>query len=353
MSIHFDKSRMNQVLENHELWWKGSLNRPLVKGTICNVYPTSRKPIAPILSQATCADFSWSPEQIIDTLDLELSRHEYVGDGYPSIGFDSFGPGVLAAFCGAKLDNSSGRVWFFPCEEDISKLHVQYNPENIWSRRIKDIYRAGLERWNGSVIMSFPDLGGVMDVLASLCGTENLLYALIDEPEEVHRLIGEIETVWYAAYQDLADVLKPQGAYTDWNGILSKEPSYITQCDFSYMISPAMFQEFVLETLRKDTEKLTNVIYHLDGIGQLNHLDMILSIKDLKAIQWVYGTGQPGSLHWMDVYKKIVDAGKQIMIIDNGIDNGFLEISKHLGCNPYTHLTVDAAQRHLAMQMIR
>ena len=40
------------------------------------------------------------------------------------------------------------------------------------------------------------------------------------------------------------------------------------------------------------------------------------------------------------------------MIIDNGIDNGFLEIAQHLGCNPYTHLTVDATQRHLAMKMI-
>ncbi len=184
-------------------------------------------------------------------------------------------------------------------------------------------------------------------------GTENLLYALIDEPEEVQRLIRETEIAWYEAYHDFANVLKPQGAYTDWNGILSREPSYIIQCDFSYMISPDMFQEYVLETLRKDTKYLTNVMYHLDGTGQLAHLDMILGIKDLKAVQWVCGAGKPGPLHWMDVYKKIVDAGKQIMVIDNAIDNGFMEIARTLNCNPYTHLSVEACDREIAMKILK
>ena len=93
-----------------------------------------------------------------------------MGDGFPYVNFDCFGPGVVAAFCGARLDNSSGQVWFFPQKkQEIGDIHVKYDPENIWVKRIKDIYRAGLDRWNGSVIMGMPDLGGVLDVAASLC----------------------------------------------------------------------------------------------------------------------------------------------------------------------------------------
>ena len=56
----------------------------------------------------------------------------------------------------------------------------------------------------------------------------------MDEPEEVHRLIGEIEVAWYEAYNDFAKVLELQGAYTDWNGLLSRKPSYITPYSHIY-----------------------------------------------------------------------------------------------------------------------
>ena len=354
MAIHFDRNRMEALLDVYDRWWKGELDRPLVRAVVGNAYPSPRIVAAPLLSQANCHDFSWTAEQIIDALDNDLSTKEYIGDGYPVVDFATFGPGVLAAFCGAKLDNSSGQVWFFPPVEDpeLSQVHVKYDPDNVWSRRIKDLYRAGLERWNGSVIMGFPDLGGVMDVVASMVGTENLLFALVDEPEEVERLVKETQIAWYEAYNDFAEVLKPQGAYTDWNGLLSRDPAYILQCDFCYMLGPDMFRRFVLPTLQEDTRRLTNTIYHLDGIGELPHLDMILSIPELNAVQWVYGTGQPGPHAWVDVYKKILSAGKQIMIIENALDNGYEELRPHLGTSPYVTVWADPETRERAMKLI-
>ena len=354
MAVHFDRNRMQALVDVYDQWWQGKLDRPLVRGVVEQVYPKPYDALAPILNQSNCHDFSWTPEQIIDALDSDLSTKEFIGDGYPVVDFACYGPGVLAAFCGAKLDNSSGRVWFFPPVEDpeLSQVHVKYDPNNVWSRRIKDIYRAGLERWNGSVIMGFPDLGGVMDVVASMVGTENLLYAIVDEPEEVERLVKETQAAWYEAYNDFAEVLKPQGAYTDWNGLLSRDPAYVIQCDFCYMISPKMFSRFVLPTLQEDARRLTNTIYHLDGIGELPHLDQILAIPELNAVQWVYGTGQPGPYAWVDVYQKIINAGKQIMIIENGMDNGYEQLRPQLGKSPYVCLWATPETRDRAMKLV-
>ena len=354
MPVHFDKARMNAVADAYERWWQGELGRPLVRTSVVGMYPPSHVGKAPIISQANCHDFSWTPEEIIDSLDAQLSTVEYLGDGYPVVDFAVYGPGVLAAFCGAKLDNSSGQVWFFPPVEDpeLSQVHVKYDPNNVWSRRIKDIYRAGLKRWDGAVIMGFPDLGGVMDVVASMVGTENLLYALVDEPEEVERLVQETQQAWYEAYNDFAEVLKPQGAYTDWNGLLSRDPAYIIQCDFCYMLGPDMFRRFVLPTLQEDARRLTNTIYHLDGIGELPHLDQILSIPELNAVQWVQGTNQPGPYAWLDVYKKILDAGKQIMIIENGLENGYEELRPHLGKSPYVCVWASPENRDKAIKLV-
>ena len=352
MAIHFDASRMEEVKENYERWWRGELDRPLIYGTIYDAYEPSHKAEAPVLSQSNCTDFSWSAEQIIDAWDSQLSKYEFIGDGYPQVSLDPFGPGVVAAFCGAKLDNSSGNVWFFPADDrEISDLHVKYNPDNIWTKRIKDIYRAGLERWNGSVIMGMPDLGGNLDILAAMYGTEDLMFAMLEEPEEVQRVLREIQIAYYDAYKDFEEVLKPQGAYSDWSKLLSKTPSYTLQCDFSYMISPDMFEEFGFPCLLDDTERLSHTMYHMDGIGELKHQDKILTLKNLNAVQWVYGAGQPGPMHWLDVYRKIQDAGKQMMIL--GSAEECLSVLNELHGSPYCNLGFSAKNRDYAMQVLK
>ena len=350
MAIHFSMDQMKKTLDNHDLWWAGKLDRPLAAVTITDAYER-RNTKAPVLSQANCTDFSHSPEELIDALDAELSACEFLGDAFPMVNFDSFGPGVLAAMCGARLDNSSGRVWFWPDEEkEIGDIHVKYDPDNIWSKRIKDIYKAGLQRWQGLVLMGFPDLGGVLDVAATFRGTENLLIDMLDEPEEVARLSREIEIAWREAYEDFRSVLAPQGAYTSWSGLAGRETNYIVQCDVSYMISNRMFNEFVLDTIRNDTGILKNTIYHLDGVGELNHLDSLLTLKDLNAVQWQFGDGKPGPMSWLDVYRKILDAGKGIMIEGNA--NDYISAVNTLHGSPYFRTSMLSKDKALACKVV-
>lgn len=349
MAIHFDFARLERVLDAHEKWWAGTLGRPLVKLAVRDAYPA--RAVGPILSQATCTDFTQSAEAVVDALDAHLGGYEYLGDAFPMVSFDKFGPGVLAAFCGARLDNATGGVWFFPdWEREIGEIHVAYDPENVWVKRIKDIYRAAQEKWGGLVVMGMPDLGGVLDVAATFRGTQNLLVDLYDEPEEVLRVVKETEAAWRAAYEDMSRALAPQGMRTDWSGLLSKSPSYILQCDFCYMIGTEMFRKFVLPTLRRDCAYFPHTIYHLDGVGELNHLDDILKIENLDAVQWVYGDGKPGARHWMDVYQKIAAAGKRQMIVGSVEDFGY--VAKIIGDGLYFTGEVSAADAAAARAVL-
>lgn len=343
MGIHFTQKQLDAALDAHEAWWAGTLGRPLIAATV-DAYDPGASGCGPLLSQANCADLQRPAEDIIEAADRELSRYEYLGDAAPTMRFDTFGPGVLSAFCSARLDNRTGSVWFFPDEEKpIDEIHITYDPNNIWVQRIKDIYRAGIRKWGNLVTMSMPDLGGVMDVVAVFRGSENLLMDLIDEPEQVLRVAKEVETAWRAAYEDLSQVLRSAGiAYTDWSGLLSRSPSYIIQCDFSYMIGNKMFREFVLPTLQRDCDYLSHSIYHLDGIGELNHLDDIAKIPELNAIQWVYGDGQPSARHWPEVYRRIADADKRIWLV--GDDEDFRAI-KNQGLKGIAHLTSYSRER--------
>jgi 5-methyltetrahydrofolate--homocysteine methyltransferase len=218
---------------------------------------------------------------------------------------------------GAVLDNSGGVVWFRPKENlPLREIHAAYDPNNKWARRIKDIYHAANKKFKGRAVMGTPDLGGVLDVAATLRGSDALLMDLYDEPNEVRRLCAEIQTAWFAAYEDLGAVLSESGrGSTDWSGIYSEKRAYISQCDFSYMIGAEQFRAFALPDLRDFWGRMENNVYHLDGVGELRHLDMILEDENLRAVQWVPGDGQPSARRWPEVYQKIAAAGKGIFLV--------------------------------------
>jgi len=101
------------------------------------------------------------------------------------------------------------------------------------------------------------------------------------------------------------------------------------QSDFAYMISPRMFERFVLPDLAACCEALDHGFYHLDGKGQIVHLDMLLSLERLRGIQWVPGDGQPPPEAWLPLLKRIVDAGKRCQLSVS--PEGALTIVREIG----------------------
>ena len=102
--------------------------------------------------------------------------------------------------------------------------------------------------------------------------------------------------------------------YTDWSSLLSSEPSYVIQSDFSYMIGTDMFTEFELPNLAGFCSLLPRTMYHMDGSGQIRHLEKLLKLPGLKAIQWVPGDGSPPCGHYRELYERIERAGMNIQI---------------------------------------
>jgi len=316
MPIDFSPERWEKVKETYRRWWAGELERPIAELILHGRDPGRPQPTAPVLSQATCADLSISAEDLIDRLDYQLSGNVYLGDAYPMVTMDVFGPGVAAAFLGARLDTSTGQVWFHPpADIPIEDLHFTYDPDNMWLRRIKDICTVAMKRWQGQVLVGMTDLGGNLDMLSTFRPSEKLLLDLIDSPQEVKRLLGDMHQLWHRYYGEIDAVLQPVNpGYSNWCWIYSDQPWYILQCDFSYMISPDMFREFALEELEASSRRLGRSFYHLDGRGQLPHLDMILKMERVNGVQWVPGTGEPELNNWIDVYRRIFAAGKKTQL---------------------------------------
>lgn len=314
--VQFDFANIRQ---NYRKWWKDELGRPLIAVEFRDKPTGFTAPSAPPLRFPTAYDENYSPKQMIERVDYDLNCREYAFEGYPAVSMDCFGPGVLAAFLGAKVHPAEHTVWF---EADkvlpISELHFEYRDDSPALERVKQFYFEGSKLWGGNVLMTMVDLGGILDVLASFRGTENLLTDLIEYPEEVSRCVNELQALWFRYFNELNAIIAPTApGYSHWAKIYDEQPSYILQSDFSYMIGPERFREFVAPELASSASRLHNCCYHLDGMGELPMLDNLLEIDAIKLIQWVPGSGEPSERDWTEVYRRITDKKKLYYIFGN------------------------------------
>jgi hypothetical protein len=323
MPIQFSPDRWDRIKRDYGAWWAGDLGRPLFNIGLGGIDPGRPEPDVPDYPFASFYDLDLPPSAIIDRWDYNLSHTKYVADGFPSA-WPNFGAGVVSAFLGAIVENKADTTWYHPPKRlDIADIEFGYDPENKWLGRIGDIMRAAGERWDGVVQLAMTDLGGNLDILSAFRPGEELLLDLYDHPDEVKRLLWSASDLWWRYFNELDEILRPSNpGYTAWTAIYSDAPYYMLQCDFCYMISPEMFDEFVKPELAHMCRKLTNPFYHLDGPGQLPHLDSLLQIEELKGVQWVPGTGSPEIDKWPEVYRKISDAGKLMQIWHGKVDDG-------------------------------
>ncbi|GAA0247222.1 hypothetical protein GCM10008922_05080 [Faecalicatena contorta] len=312
----FSASRMAETKVLYDLWWEQKTERPVAGVMVKNRVPDLPKPKYPLLSQSNCNDWTIPLDGVLDAIEYELCSYEYIGDSYPLFRLDCFGPGIIAAILGAVLDNSTGNVWFKPGRiRKPEDLHLSFNEDNPWFLRLKALMERASERFEGRLLLSMPDIGGILDILAVFRPGELLLYDLHDYPEQIKILCGQIFQCWKEIYTKFSEYLRMEEfGYTDWSSLLSSEPSYVIQSDFSYMIGTDMFTEFELPNLAGFCSLLPRTMYHMDGSGQIRHLEKLLKLPGLKAIQWVPGDGSPPCGHYRELYERIERAGMNIQI---------------------------------------
>jgi 5-methyltetrahydrofolate--homocysteine methyltransferase len=132
----------------------------------------------------------------------------------------------------------------------------------------------------------------------------------VDRPEAVHRALGQIDRAHAEIFDAFAELLE-FSAYGSINrhGMYSTGRINLPQCDFSCLISPAMFREFALPYLTREFARMDGGEYHLDGPDAIRHLEALCSIEGLGVVQWVAGAARQGE-DWSELYRRIDCLGK-------------------------------------------
>lgn len=257
-------------------------------------------------------------QRIVDRYRYFCETHAFLGESFPNLNID-FGPGSLASYLGSEIGFKEDTVWFNKCLDSWDGVpKLTFDPENKWFKKHIQLAKDCQELAGDDFYVDMPDLMENIDVLASLRGAQDILFDLLDEPEKIGERIQEVTDIYYEYYDRFYDIIKDEeggNAYTVFQ-IWGPGKTVKLQCDFSAMMSPEDFRTYIQPSLREQSEKADNVLYHLDGPAAIKHMDALMEIDGIDALQWTSGDAGPdGTLpDWDVIYDKAIAAGKSIWV---------------------------------------
>ena len=258
------------------------------------------------------------PQRIVDRYRYFCQTHAFLGESFPNLNID-FGPGSLASYLGSEIGFKEDTVWFNKCLDSWDGVpKLTFDPENKWFKKHLQLAKDCQALAGDDFYVDMPDLMENIDVLASLRGAQDILFDLLDEPEMIGERIQEVTDIYYEYYDRFYDVIKDEeggNAYTVFQ-IWGPGRTVKLQCDFSAMMSPEDFRKYIQPSLRSQSENVDHVLYHLDGPAAIKHMDALMEIEGIDALQWTSGDAGPdGTLpDWDVIYDKAIAAGKSIWV---------------------------------------
>ncbi|MBQ9186874.1 MAG: homocysteine S-methyltransferase family protein [Prevotella sp.] len=315
------KPNLEETKQHYVDWWNH-------RGIVLNMWEHFQEGVTPhadIPEPKPYKDLNqrwFDPQWRAEYLDWYVAHSSLMADMLP-VANTQLGPGSLAAILGGVFEGGEDTIWIHPrpvadgCVVDgfaVDDIRFDRNHPN-WLLH-KDLLQACKQKAQGHYYVGMPDLMEGLDVLAALKGTDQVLMDTVMQPEVLEHQMQQINDIYFQVFDELYDIIREGDEmafcyFSSWApGKMSK-----LQCDISTMISVDDYRRFVQPFIRQQCQKIPYTLYHLDGVGAMHHLDALLEIKELNAIQWTPGVGEPqgGNAKWYDLYRRILAGGKSIM----------------------------------------
>lgn len=293
-----------QIAKRFEAWWAHEcIDRPIL---IAASHPKPSRRLE-LLFQPD----AWLAAKIDDV------RQTYrVGDALPSVRSD-FGPVLLGGLVGGKIEFGADTTWthaFIDDEWSNAPSWTFAEDHPLWVQ-LQKLTRMAVAAGEGRYLVTTPDLGGSADVLLNLRGPTGLCMDVLERPDQVRTAIEAIFPAWERAFTELYRLTVGQGVgIMHFLLIWSNRPYMIPACDFNYMIGPEEFESICLPDIAHQAGTVGRAVFHLDGPGAARHIDSLLQLKELDAIQFTPGEGTPSALAWVEMFRKIQAAGKSVFV---------------------------------------
>ena len=298
-------------------WFENEIiDRPPIRFMAHNEFLESATEDISNFSKSQKKQWWFDCELQVDLFLKSIEDRQFHGETFP-VYFPNLGPEVYAAFYGAELEfgqSTSYSIPFVRQWEDADQLNLDTN--NEYFKKIEQLTRHALERCEGKFLVGYTDLHPGLDCAAAWRDPLQLCYDLYDNPVQVQKLAELAIQDFQKIYDHFDAMLKEKGQLSvSWMGIPTHGRMHIPSCDFSALISTKFFEEFGLPILQRETRSMTHNIFHVDGPGVARHLETILSVPDVHALQWVQGVGENYPImQWIPLIGDMQASGMPVIV---------------------------------------
>lgn len=314
------KENWDEAYERIMAWWEGeSVDRPVI------ISPVTR-PDAKLFGP-TCDPGIPELRDLREQYIFEKNKHYiesklFLAEAVPCArNFYAAWICMLGAMAGSPVKYSTGSAWLQEIEDLYSNPLPQFSNEFPPFALTLELMDRHAAEFGWDCILGSDALIDPITTLSMMRGVENLCIDLVEEPQTVKMWLEGLSEIRFSIADGYRRKRSSLGRKEEinWCNIWAPGEMDIIECDFSVMLSPEMFREFALPEAEKEAAFYDYTGWHLDGTGQIRHLDDICSIKNIRAIQWVSDTFT-SQLDHIDLFKRIRKMGKSLIFACDSID---------------------------------
>jgi hypothetical protein len=312
------KDNWDESFERVMAWWRcEEIDRPVIFNAVPKPEAQRRGERLRPKTAAEAARFDLDAGAYLHNARFSLENTLYMAESAPAVGCG------FASTLGILCVQAGGRVQYAPDtftawikqEEDLYNRPLP-EPGEPCSQLVftLDMIRRYHETFGFDVILGANPMLDPLTTLSMMRGSDQFCMDLIDRPDDVKRWAGRLGEFHRQTVSAYRRVRAGFGRREDgnWCGAWAPGDMDAIQCDVSVMLSPEMFREFALPEAEYEASFYDYTIWHLDGTGEFKHLDDILAIPNLHAIQYV-DEMKRDPIEFAEVWEKILRKGKSII----------------------------------------
>jgi hypothetical protein len=227
----------------------------------------------------------------------------------------SYGPNVLAGFCGAQPVFGSDTVWHDPLISDLDEAdRLYFDEDNFYWKAHLETVAYFVERCAGQIQLGMTDFGGPADLISVAMGTVNFLIQSLERPDEMREFALRLARECNRAFDLVHPLLTAANdGLANWMPCWSDTPMGTLQDDIAINFSPTLYREVFLpaqQVIAAHTER--TVLHWHDGCAQ--HLDSLLTVDEIDLIQFGHDPNSPSFTSAIPQMQQIQAAGKCLFI---------------------------------------
>lgn len=293
----------------HEAWWHRSLagGRPLLLGY------ANRDPARPVTRRM---ELMGEPARWLEAKRRDAAQLALAADALPFLRVD-MGPCCLAALMGLKREYGADTAWSHAfINDDWSNVPAwKLDRQCAEWKTFEMLMRAGAEASRGQCLLATPNLGGPCDILTNLRGATELCMDVMDDPGRVAAQAEAMMPARSEAEAFMGETAARHGAgLIHWHMLYSEAPYEIAECDLLFSVGPDIAEKVCLPDIERQSRQAPRCVFHLDGGGSARHIEALLDIPTIHAIQYTPGAGTPSALAWLDMFRLIQAKGRSLLV---------------------------------------